>query len=500
MPHFFWFVKSVLTKKDFLATMNVLCLSTMKRSELLLMILQVPLDFLLLLLAAVSAYALRFSDWVVDFRPVLFDLSLTDFLELAIPVAVGWIIIFALAGLYAPDPNRKLGDDLVRILLACSTGLAAIALFLLFTQQLFDSRFLAAAGWGSAILFISLGRLLVRGIKALLYRSDIGLRRVAVIGDGPLAEGLLGALKKRRELGYTVIANPSRFSDAEASLFERAGLDEVICVSPRGREEEALRLLEWCNRRHITFKYSADLFATLTANTRVVPLAGIPIIELRRTRLDGWGRVAKRLFDLVLGLFFLFLSAPIMALASLGILFETNRPIIYKNERVGWKGRHFFTLKFRSMYQKDSTGVQFGASGKRAEKREERLIVTNNVRQGPIYKIVNDPRVSPFGRFLRRWSIDEIPQFWNVVKGEMSLIGPRPHQPREVRHYERQFPHVFDLKPGVTGLAQISGRSDLSFEEEMALDVLYMEKWSILLDCIILLKTPFVVLKKRKAA
>ena len=180
------------------------------------------------------------------------------------------------------------------------------------------------------------------------------------------------------------------------------------------------------------------------------------------------------------------------------ILIETGRPVIYKNERIGIRGRKFFTLKFRSMFQKDSTGSQFGDLGKKAEAYEQELIKKQNARKGPIYKIKNDPRITSFGCFIRRWSIDELPQFLNVLKGEMSIVGPRPHQPREVEKYEKEYPIVFTLKPGITGLAQISGRSDLSFEEEMKLDILYTERWSLMQDLVIFIKTPFVVFKKRK--
>lgn len=150
------------------------------------------------------------------------------------------------------------------------------------------------------------------------------------------------------------------------------------------------------------------------------------------------------------------------------------------------------------MYRETSTGSQFGELGKKAEEAEKELIKNQSARKGPIYKIVNDPRVTKFGRFIRRWSIDELPQFFNVLKGEMSVVGPRPHQPREVEYYEEKYRKVFTLKPGVTGLAQISGRSDLDFEEEMKLDVFYIEKWGLLLDFIIFIKTPFILFRRRR--
>ena len=151
------------------------------------------------------------------------------------------------------------------------------------------------------------------------------------------------------------------------------------------------------------------------------------------------------------------------------------------------------------MFTKDCTGDQFGGDGEVALKKEEQLIKEQSIKAGPVYKIANDPRVTKVGRFIRRTSLDELPQLINVLKGEMSLVGPRPHQPREVANYEKWHKAVIAIKPGLTGLAQISGRSDLSFDEEVRLDTFYMENWSLFLDFIILIKTPFIVIRHKGA-
>ncbi len=462
------------------------------------MILKVPLDFLMLILAGVSAYFLRFSQWAVELKPVVFKLTLLQFVEITSWVAVVWIFIFALTGLYSTDPNRKLSHDLSRILLACSTGLSVVALYIMFFQLQFDSRFLVAAGWSFAVIYAGIGRIFMRGVKGLLYRDGIGLRRVVVIGAEDLTQELITTLEKRKELGYKIVGKFNKFDVGAKKELDKLEIDEMLFINPRANEKETMSAMDFCDQRHKVFKYSADLFSTYSANMIVSPLAGVPIVELKKTPLDGWGRVAKRIFDIVMGIFVIIITSPIMLLSTLVILFETGTPIIYKNERVGIRGRKFFTLKFRSMYKEKSTGSQFGEAGEKAEKEEEKLIKKQSTRKGPIYKIADDPRVTKFGRFIRRWSIDELPQFFNVVKGEMSIVGPRPHQPREVEQYEEKYRKVFTLKPGITGLAQISGRSDLDFEEEMKLDVFYIEKWSLLLDLIVFLKTPFVLFKRRK--
>ncbi len=462
------------------------------------MILKVPLDFLMLLLAGVSAYFLRFSQWAIDLKPVIFKLTLLQFVEITSWVAVVWIFIFALTGLYSTDPNRKLSRDLIRIIFACSVGLSAIALYVMFAQFQFDSRFLVLIGWGFAIFYVVIGRILMRGLRGLLYLDGIGLRRIVIIGSGDLTNELAETLTKRKELGYKIVGTFFKFEAGIKKELDRLNIDEMLFINPRANEKETMAAMDFCDQRHKVFKYSADLFSTYSANMVVHPLAGVPIVELKKTPLDGWGRVAKRIFDIVMGVSVIIITSPIMLLSTLVILFETGTPIIYKNERVGIRGHKFFTLKFRSMYKEKSTGSQFGDAGKKAEKEEEKLIKKQSARSGPIYKIADDPRVTKFGRFIRRWSIDELPQFFNVIRGEMSIVGPRPHQPREVEQYEEKYRKVFTLKPGITGLAQISGRSDLDFEEEMKLDVFYIEKWSLLLDVIVFLKTPFILFKRRK--
>jgi len=453
----------------------------------------------MLILAAVSAYYLRFTEWAVELRPIMFNLSLGEFLGYTIPVAAAWIAIFAFAGLYSSTPGRKFSKYISRVIFACSTGLAAVAFYVMFTQQLFDSRFIVASAWIFAILYVIAGRLAMRGVKAVLYRFGIGLRRVVIIGQETIADVIQDTLRQRPELGFAVVSTYAQFNQETKKKVQSDKVDELIFTNPRADEKEALRALDFCNEHHIVFKYSADLFATYAANMAVHPLAGVPIVELKRTRLGAWGRVIKRLFDVVVALVMIVVLSPIMLVSALVILIETGRPVMYKNERVGIKGLLFFVYKFRSMYQKDCTGPQFGKVGEKALKQEAELIKKQNSRSGPIYKVKDDPRITPFGRFIRRWSIDEIPQFFNVLLGTMSVVGPRPHQLREVEKYQKDHKTVFSIKPGITGLAQISGRSDLPYEEEMKLDILYIERWSPWLDLIIILKTPFVILKKRNA-
>lgn len=471
----------------------------MKRSELFLMTLQVPVDFLMMMLASVVAYYARLHPKIVAIREVQFDITLIQYLHIAVWVAIGWQLIFAVLGLYIADPRRKFGTDITRMLLGGCIGLGAVAIYMVFTLTLFDSRFLILAGWFFAMIFLIIGRLLVRGYKGILYRSGVGLRSVVVIGSDETTESFVQTLKTQPEFGYQVVGVFSSFDEKTEKELQQISCDELILIHPRAREKDTLRAMEFCANAHIELKYTADLMATYAANLQVHALAGIPIAEFRQIRIGAWGRIIKRVFDILFSIFALTVTSPIMLLSVLIIYFETGKPIIYKNERIGLHGKKFFVYKFRSMFQKDSTGAQFGVSGKKAEEKEKELIKKQSVRQGPVYKIANDPRVTPFGRFIRATSIDELPQFLNVLKGEMSVVGPRPHQEREVAGHKRHNQQVLSIKPGITGLAQISGRSDIAFDEEVKLDILYIEKWNLLLDVIIIIKTPFILLKRRKA-
>lgn len=469
----------------------------MKRFELAFIFIQLPLDYLMLILAGLSAYGLRYTSFVTSIRPILFNLHWNKYWPIVLMVALGWLLIFALSGLYSTDPNRKLGTELNRVFLACSTGFAAITIYVFFTLQKFDSRFLVLAGWILAVTFVGAGRVILRLAKMACYRFGLGLRRTVIIGSETIAEKIKNALRERPELGYKLLAVFNGFNSKIGTNVLTLRPDEIIFTDPRASEEEALAAIDFANEHHITFKYSADLFSTISSNMSVSAVAGIPIIELRRTRLTGWGRIIKRLMDIILSVILIILFSPVYLLVALAIFIETGRPIIYQNERVGQAGRRFFTLKFRSMRQKDCTGEQFGKKGEQALSEEEKLIQTQGVKKGPVYKIKDDPRVTAVGRFIRLWSLDELPQFFNVLQGNMSLVGPRPHQPREVDQYQKWHRALLTIKPGITGLAQISGRSDLSFDEEAKLDMFYIEHWRLLLDIIILLKTPFVVLTRK---
>lgn len=471
----------------------------MKKSELFFSFLLVPLDFLMIILAGISAYYLRFTNVAAEIRPVIFSLPFGDYFQILFLIALAWLIIFALAGLYNIKGSRRLTAEVYRIILACSTGLMLIVVMIFVFRELFSSRFIVLVGWLLAIVYISFARIIVRLIQITLLSQGIGAHKVVLVGNSSTADALIHEFSSRRNSGYEVVKRLKNFSleaGEELAEFVKANeVDEIIQSDPNLSKAEAIRLFDFADEYHIIFKYAADLLGAKVLKTEVSEIAGVPLVEVKKTPLDGWGRIIKRMFDVILSLFFITIFSPILLLAAVIIKLDSRGPVIYKNERV-LKNGVFKLFKFRSMIYQYCVGDEYG--NEQALELEKKLIEEKSLKSGPVYKIAQDPRLTGAGKFLRRWSIDELPQFFNVLKGEMSLVGPRPHQPREVAKYERHHKKVLTIKPGLTGLAQISGRSDLSFEDEVKLDSYYIENWSLLFDLAILVRTPLAVVRNRK--
>lgn len=470
----------------------------MRRSaELFFTVLRVPADFIALIGAGALAYSLRFETFA-DIRPVLFSLPFADYLAMVAVAAAVWLLIFAAAGLYTVGGTRKKFEEFRKIFLACSTGFAGLLAILFFSREFFASRFIVLAGWALSIFLVTLMRLCIHALQTISQRYGFGVKNIVLIGNEREAEILAEEFKRRPSLGYRVLQSFPAFNAAAEKNITGHEIDEIILAKPETPPKEVHALIDFADERHIPLKYSADMFAVHAADLEFSTVAGIPLMEIKRTRLEGWGRVSKRIFDIVGSLILLLLTSPLLIAAAFLTALENGFPVIYLNERVGLRGRVFNTLKFRTMYKKYCIGKQFPNS-QEALQFEAKLIEERGIKEGPVYKIKNDPRITRVGRVLRKLSIDELPQLFNVLRGNMSLIGPRPHQPREVEKYDKHHRKIFNIKPGITGLAQISGRSDLSFEEEFKLDSYYMERWSMKLDIIILFKTPFVVLFSRGA-
>ncbi|MEI6288113.1 MAG: sugar transferase [bacterium] len=465
----------------------------MKRSEIAISASLVPVDYLMIILAGIASYFLRYWEPIKNIRPVIFNLTLGVFINYLAIIAIIWIISFALAGLYSMRATRRPIDEVSKIILGCSTAVMFLMFVFFFSRSLFDSRFIILIGWVLSIVFVVIGRGVVRLIQHNLYRFNIGTHRVVIIGKGQVSEEVINSFGQNIKTGYKIVEQFADFDkEIEVKLEKMARedkFDEILVATSNLSSKVLDKINDFSYINHIDLKYVADIFEFPITNFQIDTINGLPIIEVKKTRLDGWGRIAKRIFDVIVSSIIIILISPILLATAIAIKIDSRGSVFFSYKRIGEQGRPFTYFKFRSMIR-DAHKYRFD---------EKFLKAFQNLRDGtPMMKFENDPRVTRVGKFIRRFSIDELPELFNVWIGKMSLVGPRPHEVEEVAKYENFHKRVLTIKPGMTGMAQVSGRSDLDFDDEVRLDVWYMENWSMKLDLMILFKTPLAVLKKRK--
>jgi len=462
----------------------------MKKADLIVAVIKIPVDFVMLLAAAGAAYWIRVSGPITALRPALFEGSLpfSRLLLIAAIIAPLWLIIFALAGLYRITNQNRLWIEFTQILIGVSAAEMALIGFLFMRGEAFDSRFIVLAVWLFAIVFVSLGRLAVRIIqRRLVGRYNIGVHHVLLIGDDAIAHVIKNEIETRPDLGYRLALHVPELDIAHVSVvLNRPGIHEVIVASPDYARAQVLELVDLCEELRIGFRYVPSLLQASTMNVVLETFGGVPIVEVRRTRLEGWGRIWKRVSDVLGGVILLIISSPGFLVTAILIRLDSSGPVFVRLQRIS-RGKSFGLLKFRSMID--------GAHSMR-----EDLMHLNERGDGPLFKMTNDPRVTRVGRWIRKYRIDEFPQLINVIRGDMSLVGPRPHEEEEILRYERHHKKQLLIKPGLTGLAQVSGASGLSFDEEVKLDTYYIESWSPWMDIWILIKTIFVVINPHESA
>jgi exopolysaccharide biosynthesis polyprenyl glycosylphosphotransferase len=457
----------------------------MKKSELFFSAIQVPVDFLMIVLAAISAFAIRNFPQIITLKPKLYSFPFDIYIKVVLMTVPFFILIYALEGLYSIKVTKKFWKEALKVFSATSIGLIIIIVAIFLKREWFSSRFIILAAWGLATFYVIFARYILQLIQRYLLRKH---------GIGVIDR----LIRQNRNLGYQVIGQiDSTHIRVIKEIREKKGIDEIILCEPSITDEEQEKLIDYCAINNIVYKYIATTLQT--SNMKLSVLGDEPIIEVQHTPLDGWGRILKRVFDIVASIFGIILTSPIMLLTALAIWIESRGegPIIYKNKRVGANGKNIFVYKFRYM-KWEYCITRENPKFEEAIKFEKELIKNQSIRKGPLYKIKDDPRKTRTGNFIERFSIDELPQFFNVFLGTMSMVGPRPHQEREVEKYMEYHRRLLTIKPGITGMAQISGRSDLDFEKEYKLDLYYIENWSLWLDIQICFKTVGVLFKKRK--
>ena len=456
----------------------------------------IVMDWVMLICAGVAAFYLRLN--LSDFRPIIYQLTWTQYLQVLVLISPIITLLMAMAGLYNLKGTRRMSSELLKILLATSSSLLVVVIFFFFNQSAFPSRLIILFTWLLTVVFISFGRIILRAIQVNLLRQGIGLHRLAVIDAPHQHSEVIQEIQKRPELGYKIVGLLSSKLPAEdiiaqlEILRKEQGIDELLQTDSSFDQSISVKILRFCRDYGIKFNFVPNLFETVTTNVEVETISGVPIITLKGTPLEGWGRVAKRLIDIIFSSIGLIFFSPIFLLTALIIKMNSKGPVFFHQPRAAGLGEFEF-YKFRSMYYEMSEGTESG------DKLREEL-EKQNARKGPYVKIKNDPRVTPVGRFMRRTKIDELPQLWHILRGQMSLVGPRVHMVKEVKHFRDDYKRLFVLKPGATGLTQIiqaTEKPEISWEEEIKLDEYYIENWSIWLDLQIIFKTILVLLGRR---
>jgi len=459
-----------------------------KKADLFFNVIRLPVDFGMLILAGLTTYIFR-TRLLSVIRPVLFefDLTLVSFMTLTLVVAVVFIVIYALTGLYLMKKKIGIGEELLKIIIGSSAGIMLVIIYIFLGQELFNSRFLVLGGWIFGILFVWLGRLLIRLFQRVsVSQFGFGIQRVLLIGNDHLAQVMNYHITTSPASGYRIVDHWSELKIQDLpSLIGH--IDEVLLASSHYEGSQIVDLVDFCHENHIVFKFVPNLYQTLTKNFDVDIVANVPVIELKRTSLGGWGQVFKRVFDVVGAILGLVVLLPFFLIIAVIIKLDSVGPVFVALKRIS-KNKEFNLYKFRSMID-------------RAHDLNLQMRSAHNDRPdaGPLWKMRNDPRVTRVGKFIRCTRIDELPQLYNVLKGDMSLVGPRPHQPDEIAQYQKHHKKLLAIKAGATGLAQISGSSDIPFEKEVTLDSFYIDHWSFWFDLKIIFRTIFKMLHDHSA-
>src|SRR3989344_2196789 len=344
----------------------------MQRMSFFFSALLLPLDFFVVAGAGFAAWYLRFAPGVARIWPVIFDLTFQEYAWLVVGAAVLSVIFLSTQGMYNPQLKVFFAAAVFRIAVSQTMVLAAIALAIFLRQELFESRFLVFVAWGFSILFLSFARGIAIALRSLLLARGIGATKVLLVGSDPVSLRLAEHLSLRPHLGLRLVKHLHEPDIGEvAQAVGNPGVETIVLGAPDFARERILELIDFANENRLDFVFVPNIVQTLTASARAEVIGDVPVIELRRTVLEGWGMVVKRTIDLIITSLLLALALPVMAFVSLAIKLDSPGPIFYRDRRIGPKGE-FWTLKFRSMFREYCTGAEYG--GGAAESFEEKLI------------------------------------------------------------------------------------------------------------------------------
>lgn len=454
-------------------------------------ILTALVDLVLIFLAFGLAYYVRYQlQWFRDVDPAFYTTFL-PYIPWAIMMATLVLIAMGLEGAYRLKRGASLTSEIYAVINGATTGFVIMVFIVFFWRPLVYSRLIFVYTTAFIIVLLSLARVVRRIILASLSRQGLGVARVMIAGAGEEGLRVMRHLVARPELGFTVVGfvddDPQRShtdigrfralgtTGKLPQLFREYDVDELIITLPSQDHRHIMRVAELCLRAGVRPLIVPDLYQMRLSRVHIEDVAGIPMLSPHETRLSPWARAFKRMVDVLGAGIGLLVLSPILLLVAVLIRLDSPGSPLFRQDRVGRDGKLFPVYKFRSMV-------------KNADELKGELSHLNEA-EGPMFKIRDDPRLTRMGRFLRRASLDELPQLWNVLRGDMSLVGPRPALPEEVAGYNDWQRKRLATAPGMTGLWQVSGRSELPFDEMVLLDIYYIENWSPLLDATILMRT-----------
>jgi exopolysaccharide biosynthesis polyprenyl glycosylphosphotransferase len=402
----------------------------------------------------------------------------------------------ARSGAYRRRLSVGTTDAYLAICFATTVAMAVVIVAGASLQQGAISRLAYAYAWLCMIVLLYLGRGLRGALLARGYRLGNGIRRVLVVGATPVGKMVMQNVAARRASGFKVVGylgendnTPQRFGRFPClgtvavldRVLEKQDVDEVIVALPSASHARVADIVARCESRNVGVKFVPDLFDLRLSRVQIDGVARIPLIDVRDVQPSMLAALAKRTLDILVASLALVAALPLMVATALAIKLESPGPILFRQQRLGKNGRPFTILKFRSM--------------RLDAEQELAALLASNEASGPIFKMRNDPRITRTGRFIRKFSIDELPQLWNVLRGDMSLVGPRPPLASEVAQYSDWHRRRLEATPGITCLWGVSGRSQLDFDEMVMLDIYYIDNWSLGLDLHIILRTILTVLR-----
>jgi exopolysaccharide biosynthesis polyprenyl glycosylphosphotransferase len=449
------------------------------------------LDAALIWIASALAWYLRYQ--VQLFRTVdpAFLNPIEEYYGLFTGLTAIFLFVLAANGGYTARRGSSLVTEIVRLTNAALISIVIVVAITFGFRPFAFSRLLFLYDGFLIVALLGAARGIRRQVEARLRQRGIGVERVLIVGAGEIGRAVMRTMVARPDFGYAVIGfvddDPVRGKTDIGRFRALGGLDGIESILRSEKVDELIITLSWtshrkiaalvaaCERLHVRPRVVPELFQFSLNRVDIDDLGGIPLIGVKENTLPASGQLVKRVMDILVTGVALFFLWPVFLLVAIAIKLDSPGPVLFSQVRVGQDGRLFKVYKFRSM----------------VADAEDNLPHLNGLNEasGPLFKIKDDPRRTRVGRWLRKLSIDEFPQLINVLKGEMSWVGPRPGLPGEVEKYEVWQRQRLEVPQGMTGLPQISGRSDLSFDEVCLLDIYYIENWSLSLDLTILLRT-----------